>query len=353
MNAPLRGGKNRRKPTKQAYYVRVSTPDDRTEFIDATAHLGNKLPVTRPQAVAAMQVDDSSVAFTLQHLTKKAVAGFLDKPAVLPRGPLNRLAGRAASLGALEAGQVVVEIGDERDAEPAVYPISLAVDPSGIASVETPVGYDQSTNLELPTQALRARIYFKSPAVGRVIGVGFIGHVGKPRSTETVERITAKILNAISGLAAFRILAGFETVNVPASPSGHAGIAVRRNDEQVCAEIPVYLFSSENDPTPVDAGSVMLQVDLDNANPHTGKLLYHLTASENIAELFESTYRKTFELGVTTELQKHLGDELAAITYDVVLGELSSGDVERIREALGTVTSGLNLTPALYVVHQS
>lgn len=350
MNAPLRGGKSRRKPNKQAYYVRVSTPDDRTEFIDATAHLGKKLPVTKPQAAASMQVDDTTVVFTLQHLTKKAVAGFLDKPATLPRGPLNRLAAKAAELAVLEPGQVVVEIGDERNGEPAIYPIALSVDPSGVATVEVPVGFDAATNIELPGQALRARVFFKSPTVGRVLGVGFIGHVGKPGGTETAERVCAKILNAMSGLAAFRILAGFDTVSVPASPMGHAAVAVRRAEEQVFQEIPVYLFSGDTDPQPVASGSVMLQVDLDNANPTTGRLLYHLTPDAGIAEVFED-YRKIFDDGVTSELRRFLGDELAAITYDVVLGEVSSGTVERIREALATVAGGLNLTPTLYMVH--
>lgn len=350
VSAPLRGGKTRSKPSKEAFFVRVTGPDDRPEFFNATAYLGKELPYTKPQATCAMRVEDDAVCFSLLHLTKRSAASIVGTPVQMPRGPLARLHRRVTSLEDLTDDVLVVEHGE------AVYRMQIIRGDNGVARLEMLAGYgagddqDDDVTFELPLGAVQLSLYLRSPRVGRPVAVGFIGHIGKPGTPETLTRAASMVLNSISGLVEFRILSGIETVKVPAPPSKWAyRPPVRKDDERVVFELAANLFSV--DYQPVGAGTVVVEIDLENANPTTGRLLYHLNPSENIAAAF-ADYRAVLDGAVTDVLRRCLGDELAAITYDVVLGEVSSGTLERLREAVAPMR-GFDLTPREYRAHDT
>jgi hypothetical protein len=101
----------------------------------------------------------------------------------------------------------------------------------------------------------------------------------------------------------------------------------------------------------VAAGTVSVEVDLDQANHTTGRLLYQFAPDETLAPYFDS-YRAILESTVSTLVRNHLGDdEVKAITVDIVLGEVSTGTLERLRESLLLMVNGLDLTPRLFQHH--
>lgn len=347
MQTQLRRGKAPARPTREAYFVRVAGPEDGSpQFFNATQHLGRPMPFEKPLATCAMQVKDDLIAFSLLHLTKRTAPSIASAPVSMPRGSLAKLERHSAGYAELGAGEIAVELNEE------TYRLTVERDENGVATLEQvlPTESEESgevpadTTFELPRSAVQLTLFLRSPAVGRLVGVTFIGHLGKPGDgIETVPRAAAKVLNSLSQLAEFRILTGIETVNLPPAPNRWAiRAAARRPEEQPIVEVPVWLFSAEFQP--LAAGSVVVEVDVENANPSSGRLLCKYAPSEPIAELFPH-YRNTFDLQIAAKLRLALGDDdIASITYDIVLGTVDTGTLERLREALGTI-AGQDLTP--------
>ena len=338
----LRGGKAHNRPRKEAFFVRVPAADSSVSFFNATEHLGQEMPFAKPQATCAMRASADSVVFSLLHLTKRTAANIVGAPVEMPRGPLSRLERKASQVDELAPGELTVEIND------AVYKMIVTRDDNGVASVEM-AGDEADVNIELPMSALHLSLYFRSPVVPRTVAVGFIGHLGKPGAPETVTRAASMVLFSITQLVEFRILSGIETVRVPSAPGRWTAAAVRKNEDKVQCAVPVWFFS--NDLAPLGSGHVGVAIDLDNANPSSGRLLCHYTPDEAIAEVFTAQFRNIFDMAMSELLRLHLGeDELATITYDIVLGDVASGTVDRLREALATMT-GLDFTPQQYRPH--
>lgn len=329
------------KPRKEALFVQVPVPGGSVEFHDLTRFVGKQMPFTNPKETCAMRVSPDTIAFTLLHLTKKTAAALTARPVEMPRGPLARLERRAAELGELADDRIIVEMDDVREE----YIIDR--DANGVVEL-VPLGDDHG--FQLPKSAVKMAMFFKSPSTGRTLAVGFIGHPGRPESDSTLRRVASMALFSLSQLSQFRVLSEIETVTVPQPPRTVAKF-VRKADQKATGEVPLFLFTEGNPPMPLAQGSVHVEVDLDSANHSTGRLLFHFTPSESIAEHFEA-YRTIVDSTIGSLLRQHLGeDDVKAITVDIVLGEVSAGTIERLREALGTLSAGLDVTPRMFQLH--
>jgi hypothetical protein len=332
------------KARKEAIFIRVPAPDNTAEFHDATTFIGKPMPFTNPKATCGMRVTADSVAFSLLHLTKRAATGLAAKTVEIPRGPLARLERRAEALKDIDTNTLVVDFdGNE-------YRYAVERDSNGVLDI-APTADDLT--FELPKSALQVTLALRSPITNRVLVIGFIGHVGKPGVSEPLRRIAAMVLFSISQLAQFRLLAELETVVVPAPSRAGYKPAVRKDTDRAQVVIPVWFYSDTTPPSPVADGHVGVEVDLDQANHTTGRLLYQFSPDAALTPHFDG-YRTILDSTVSTLVRNHLGDdEVKAITVDIVLGEVSTGTLERLREALGTMSNGLDLTPRLFQHHSA
>jgi hypothetical protein len=397
-------GKPQAQIVREAYFVQVPAPDGTVAFHDVTSQLGSPMPFTKPKATCAMQVsnvpvprsatptpapqeptviddpadlfapqDDEAaasepavqepappvvvdppakrgvVAFSLLHLTKKAAASVAETPLTIPRGPLARLARHAAAVGDLSADKVMIEVTyTDKDAQSVTLTSALNIsrDSSGIVTLDA----DEASGFELPPRALRISLFLMSPVAGqRVLGVGFIGHLGRPGDPTTLVRVASQVLFSISQLTEFRILSGIETVAVPSAPNRHVPKAVvRKPGDQAVIAIPTRLYSADATPTLIAQGDVVVEIDLEHANPSSNRLMFHVHPDEALTESFEG-FRAVFENAVNGLVLQHLGqDDVANITYDIVLGDVDSRTVDRLKEALATMADGLDCTPTQY-----
>jgi hypothetical protein len=396
------------RPTKEKFYVRVEAGDGGVAFFDATDHVGKTMPFAKPRATCAMRVSPEAVSFSLLHLTNKNAQNIASKPVVIPRGPLARLERRAVSYAPLEPTRLIVELStrpagapnDEENAgglddlfadaplvaetpagglgdlfaedtkdnavsaegsdaekskkkpmRPAVieqFELVLRRDENGVAHVEAK---DDDHSFELPRGAVHVSLYLASPikSVNRVLSIGFIGHVGKPETMETVTRVASMVLNSLSHLPDFRILSGIETCVVPANPNrGERKPTQRQASERVQFPVRVYLFDDQTQP--VANGLVGVEIDLENANPTTGKLLLNLTAEKSLEEMFDR-YRPVVERAVMDQLFAALGEEgLSNIVYDVVLGSVTASVVDDLKK-IGKSFAAFDLTPSQFRIH--
>jgi hypothetical protein len=336
MNRPT--GKTR----KEALFVRVPAPDNTAEFHDVTTHIGKPMPFANPKATCGMRVTSEAVVFSLLHLTKRAATGLTAKPLDIPRGPLARLERRVEGLADLDASTLVV------DYEGKEFRYGIERDANGVLEITS---VDDDLVVELPRSAIQVTLSLRSPITNRVLVVGFIGHVGKPGVSEPLRRVVAMILFSISQLAQFRLLGEIETVIVPAPMRAGFKPAIRKASDRAQVVIPIWLYSDTTPPSPVAQGLLGIEIDLDQANHVTGRLLYQFSPDEALAPFFES-YRTIVDSTVSALVRNHLGDaEVKAITVDVVLGEVSTGTLERLRESLETMNGGLDFTPRLYQAH--
>lgn len=333
------------RPRKEAFFVQVESADKTPLFFNATKELGKPMPYSKPLATCALRVSEGAVMFSLLKLSNRTRQTLLEAPLELPRGPLARLERKVATLSALDADDVVrVEVGKVEGVD-GEHVMSMSRDENGVVSLEL-VG-DEIT-FTLPKSAIQVSLFLRSPKTGRVVAVGFIGHIGKPESTESLTRAVAQVINHASGLAEFRLLSGIERANVPSAPGRFTVRKVaRKAEDTVRFAVPVRLWSEEN--APVSAGLVQVEVDLDTANPVSGKLLFHLTPDAALVEVFEP-YRSNFDAAVSAAFMQALGaDELTDIVCDIALGDVGSGTLGRLREASGAVT-GLDISPRQFAM---
>lgn len=392
------------RPTKEAFYVRVEASDGVIAFYNATEHVGKTMPFSKPRATCAMRVSPEAVSFSLLHLTNKNAAVIAAKPVTLPRGPLSRLERRAISYAPMATDRVIVELSSQpaedavvanqnaqnglddlfagdtkapesglddlfadgektpeknvtdktgrRPMKPAVvetFECTIRRDENGVARLEA-VGEEHV--FELPRGAVHVSLYLASPvtSIKRTLAIGFIGHVGKPGTNETVTRVASMVLNSLSHLPDFRILGGIETCVVPASPGrgGASKTASKRADEKVAFPVQVYLFDEQH--TIVASGHIGVEIDLENANPSTGKLLFVFTPEKALEGVFDK-YRGVVERAVTDSLFAAVGeDALSNMVYDVVLGSVSAATIEDLK-GFGKSIAAFDLTPAQFRAH--
>jgi hypothetical protein len=325
-----------KRPRKEALFVQVPSPDGTVEFHDVSTHLGKPMPFKNPKATCGMRVVDEVVSFSLLHLTKKTATSILTKELAIPRGPLTRVERRAGELAAEIADDDVIiesDLGTQR--------CKLSRDANGVGELE-PIGEDVS--FELPREAVKLSIYTRNAQLGRLVAIGFIGHPGRPGSQESLRRIASMALFSLTQLSHFRVITGMVSAVVPAA-SRAAIVPVRKAEDKAQIEIPLWLFSDGTPPVPRVNGAVVLEIDLDLANPSTGKLLYRFTPSPEIQDVFDE-YRNVLDATVTEVLRTKLDDsEINSIAIDIVLGDVDSRTAGRVREALQGLAGGLDLTP--------
>ena len=368
----MAGSKNV-KVSKEAFYVRVESSDGTVAFYNATDHVGKTMPFSKPKATCAMRVANEAVSFSLLHLTNKNSVLVAAKPVTIPRGPLSRLERRATGHGPISTDEIIVEISSkapgERDADeladvfaepsglgdvfaegegakkkramkPAVietFKCKLTRDENSVARLEAA---DEEHVFELPKGALHVSLYLQSPvaAVNRPLAIGFIGHVGKPGTAETVTRVAAMVLNSISHLPDFRILGQIEHCVVPANPARGGGVKKAANKgaaDRIVFKVNTFLFDEQL--TPVAQGAVACEIDLENANPTSGKLLVNYQCEEKLSAVFER-YRAELDRAIAGYMRTALGeDTISSITYDIVLGSVTAGTVSLIKDAVKTI----------------
>jgi len=346
--------KQQTRPVKEKFYVRVPIEQGPVLFCDATAYIGKEMPYSKPQATCAMRVESDAVYFSLLHISRKNASEFAAKPIKIPRGPVTKMQKGLTDLD-LESRDVWVEI-ELSETETLLHRYSISRDENGVGRLEVIPGYgagDEKADdptFDLPIRAVEMRLYLKSPKLGRKVAVNFIGHIGKPRTPESVGRAAAMVLNSISGLAEFRQIAGIEAMRVPApSAKWAARPAPRRDEERVVFNLPIQMFSVEY--APVGAGDIVVEIDLESINQATGRLLFHVTAPEHVAEVFNAEYRTiVVENALPDAIRKELGDDLDMIVYEIMLGEVGLQTVERLKAATVGLM-GFDLTPREYRQH--
>jgi hypothetical protein len=386
---------SRPRPTRESFYVRIETGDGGVAFVNATEHIGKPMPFRKPRATCAMSVTGSTVSFSLLHLSTKNASMMVDKPVEMPRGPLARLDRRASSLTELTTAELVVELStrvpgpaktpslDNLFPDPAtslddLFPTEAAEatdaagqpddaprkraprpatietwrynlrrDENNVVSIEA---VDDEHTLTLPTWPLHVSLYLKSPATGHMIAVNFIGHIGKPGVDDTIGRVASMVLNSMSHLPEFRILAGVETVAVPAPPARGGAPAARKVKADLRAAFAVKAYLFDEAFAPVGAGLVGVEFDLVNANPTSGRLLLQFTPGDEIVGVFDR-YRTVLEQAVAHVLHTEFGDErVAQMTYDIILGGLDATTVDELRQ-VGAKIAALDLSPTQWKPH--
>lgn len=324
------------KPIREKLYVQVMEQDRSPAFVDVSSSVGRVVEFTKPVASAALQVNPDSVLVSCLKLSAKSRTAFSSRPLSWPVGPVARLSRWLDNVDELGEGQLLMHL-DQLDAA-----FTVRVDDAGIASLDTADG-TEDTLIELPRQALNVSLAMAGPR-GRPLGVAWTGYLNKPGTPETVTRIAAQVLNHVSGLAPFQALTGISTVRVPA-PTGRFVLATTRGPAgNVTVTVPVQLWPADGGES-VGGGTVEVAVDLEDANATTNSILLHLTPSPGLAEAF-TPYRSVFEHLVTGEILNQYGaDEVEDLVCDIVLGELSSGQLERLKEATSRLALGVQLSP--------
>ena len=350
--------KRNSRPIKEAYFVRVAVDGERALFCDATAYIGKPLPYAKPQATCAMRVEAGAVMFSLLHLPRKSASDFAARPVKIPRAPFTKMNATLKALGAenvLSPGVLVVEL-DQGEAGISTYRYAASFDENNVGTLEVIDGFGVGTDanedptFDLPDRSVEMRVYLMSERVKRPIGVNFVGHIGKPRTPETVGRSAAMILNSISGLNEFRTLSGIEAMKVPAPPTKWGSRpTVRRAEERVAIQLPLQMFTAEM--APVAAFDLGVEIDLETSNQATGRLLFHLTPRDDLAEVFAS-YKRIVDEALGDHLRRTLGDELELAVFDVVLGEVSASTVESLTAAMNQLTA-LDVTTEQFRFHEA
>jgi hypothetical protein len=340
---PIQGGKSR--PIKEAFFVRSPTPDAPLGlFFNSSAYIGKPMPHTVIKTTVAMSVVDGVAAYSVLQPTKAAAKTIAAADVVMPKAGLTRLQRRAKEIDkgekdlSLGANELLLEMDN------TFYRLNYNTDDSGLLTLETAPDQEDAT-FDLPMRGVQVSIYMRSPIRPIILAVSYMGHLGKPLTPETVTRAAAQVLNAISGLFEFRVLSKFEAAKVPAAPRSFAfRPAVRKNEDRVVFELGVNMFDAAREP--VKSGTVVVEIDLEHANPTAGHLLYNFTPSEEVAEEFPA-YREIVGAAITSVLAKQLRDELSSIAIDIVLGDVDGGTLDRLRSAVG-VLEGVDVTPLEY-----
>lgn len=328
------------RPIKEAFFVQIQTSDEKFVFFDETNKLGRKMPYDKPEATCGMRATQGAVSFSLLKHTNRSRLQAVEQRLELPRGPLDRAERRAETLGRdLPKDMIAVEVGDA----PAIH-LTISRDENGMTTLgPVPDAEDEGT-LTLPKRGLALTIVMHAPRGSKVISAGFIGYVGKPESTETVTRVTAIALNTLANLSTFRLVSGIEGVVVPPSPARYlAARPVLKAADRARTSVPVRLWTPTNEL--VAAFPLAIELDLEQANPISGRPLFHLTPPDEHKETFQPYSGLVADAALSLVTQHLSHAEVEELVYSIALGELTPGDIGRLRDAVASI-SGLDVSPA-------
>jgi hypothetical protein len=395
-NHPNRKGAAKSRKTE--LFLLVPDTDDTPVFSRVTDDIGKSLAdvyekqrtkrsadglpqvaLPKPAAVCAMRVSTDIVAFTLLRLSKQRVKAFMTDPLSLPVAALARVERTAPELmgdtelvlevlvadpdAVIEAAQDALtqaqekpeadslgDLFDEDDeaatpvkrapraTKPVRWTLTYNRDDAGVVSID-----DDGEILEKTGGPMKVAVYLKSPLVGRILGVSYMGFFpGKPDQPETKARVAAQVLHLAGHLGEFRALAGFEDVRVPPRPSSGSNAGnYTAQTYSAQTEMPLALFATPDDLMPFSQGKVKVTVDLQSASD---RLLYHIVPDEALAPHFEP-YRHVAIQCVTQQMEAALGpDTAAAVRAEIILGELTTDTVATLRVALKNIEGGSYLT---------
>jgi hypothetical protein len=323
----------RTRPTREALFVLTPSPDGAAVFQNMTARLGRPFPLSQPKAIVGLEVHTDVVAFTFTQLTKKAAQVVKTKNLELPRPALTKALRRGAANAAVEAGHCIVEV----DGQSFTY--TLERDTAGTVSLD---GEDYGVTVDVA--GLKLTLVLPSARAGRVVSVAFNGYANaKPGDTVGLIRAASMALFSLTQLAEFRVITGIDAVHVPAA----RGNVARKAADRVNHEVVLRLFTDTTPTAFVGEGTVVVEIDTQDANPATGKLQFHVTTDDAFAALL-APYTTLLGDALASEMAARLGhDDVAQIALDIVLGDLASGTVERLRETLREIP-GMDITPTRY-----
>lgn len=317
--------------------------DGTPSFIDVTSGVGKEPPYkSKVRTTVGSRVSDEVVSFSALQVTKASSKRILAEPLKIPRGTLAAIEARAVEVAKYDdfgEGVVVAFWGDKE------YRFTITLDDAGIATLE-PQFEDEP--FEIPARALRFDFYLYSGKAKRTLAVSFSGYLDrKPGEAETFTRAVSKALFNLHSLASFRILSGIQSVEMPPVPVGAPIAPVRQEDEHVIFEIPANLWD-ETGQELKGSGTFKVEIDLDHANASTGQLLYHVEAPEEL-EADYMVYKNILLDTIATIMREKLLPEAEQrdLTYEIVLGQVSAKDVERLKEIVSKFP-GLDLTPTQY-----
>lgn len=220
---------------------------------------------------------------------------------------------------------------------------ALSRSASGLASFDVPTDFE----LDLPLHPVNVSVYMKSPTTGRMLAVAFIGHLGKPGSAESVERMAAKVINSMVSLPEFQLLSSIEAVNVPTGGGFEASTSVDNTIGRASFVVKTYCFNDELAAT--GSGDVQVTVDLQNANPSTGKLFYSFQPQRGMDGFADC--ETMLEAAVTATMLEQIGvDGLSQITYDIILGGINAETVALLADT-GASIGAVDVTPTRWRKH--
>lgn len=323
---------------KEAFFVQVKTPDNALEYFDETSRLGRKSAYQRPEGTCALRVSENGIVFSVLKHTKKSRAQAAEQNLELPLGPLARGQRLLASADELEDGQVLVDI------EGVQYLLRWAVDSSGVLTLDAG---DAEELFTLPPGRMRLSAVWRPVKGKRPVVVLYQGHVGKPGGEETASRALSIVCQLLTVLAPFSLFTGITSVRVPQSSARY--IATRpqvKESDRPRKTIVAHLWPPDGNAgalTPPEGIEVSIELDLDQANPVSRQFLFHFDVPEQYREVFEPM-RAPLNDAVLSAVKQYLDtDEITELVISLVLGELSDGDLERLRNAVALVPN-LNLT---------
>ena len=319
--------------------------DDQATFLDVTSHVGRQSPYTsKVRTTVGSRVSDEVVSFSVLQVTKASSKRVLADPLKIPRGTLSAIEAKALELAKNEefkANEIVASW------EGAEYRFTYEVDDAGVISLEPQFDDDP---FEIPAKALRFDFYLRSPKAERVLAVSFSGYLARKHGeAETLTRSVVKALNNLSHLASFRILSGVEATDMPPVPAGAPVAPARKPDDRVVFNIGANLWD-ESGAEIQGEGDIQVEIDLDHANASTGQLLYHVSCADEALEVMLPVYKPILLDTIATIMRDLLPEsEQRDLTYDIVLGQVGHGEIQRLKEATSKFP-GLDLTPNQYAV---
>lgn len=347
---------------KENLFLRVMMDGDLT-FEDVTRFVGKKSPYPKFTSIASARVSDQIVSYTMQQVPKRLLQRRREEELAIPRSPLSFLEGAALEMLSTEGGLpegtlVVIRDGVRTD-------FTMTITDSGVLSIE-PVpaqapapqegeeaseesDQDEAEDVfEVPARPLRFDMFFRSPKVDRVLAIHFNGYLDRaPGELETLTRVALKALHSLIPLPNFQLLAGFQSTDQPSPPAAAPVAPATPAGGAVDFTFPVWLYAADNT-TAVEGGYLRVVIDLEHANNATGRLLFNLEPDEKLAPHFQA-YMRVATNAVNEMIDKRLPlEDQREIGYDIILGNVSEGTVERIRDAVGQINSTLLLTPTLY-----
>jgi hypothetical protein len=328
-----------RKPIREKLYVQVLEADKTPVFVDVSSSIGKRVSFTKPIATAALRVTSDAVFISCLKLSTRTRASFLSRELSLPPGPLARL--ERAVDGAetpLAENTVIAKLDDKS------YTFTTRKDDADIVTLDLADADEEDSVIELPKTGIVVTLLLPGPKE-RTIVVGWTGYVNKPGTRDTITRIVAQVLNHICGLAAFQTLTGFAKVKVPAS-AGRLTLATpeRKPGDKVTVVIPTQLWPHGGGES-VGLGAVNMTVDLDDANATTNRLLLHISPDKTLEPVFDP-YRNTLETVLHNEILGQYGhDELDNLICDIVLGELTEVQIQRLKDATVRLPGGIQMSP--------